>query len=56
MALGSAAQAMEGHHYYSCMHLHEELFDELVQFRFEKVKDERLPIFFKVLEKHKLAT
>ena len=39
VALGSAAQAMEGHHYYRCMHLHKEYFDELVQFRFEKVKD-----------------
>ena len=37
-ALGSAAQAMEGHHYYRCMHLHKELFDKLVQFRFEKLK------------------
>ena len=38
-ALGSAAQAMEGHHYYRFMHLQKELFDELVQFRFEKVED-----------------
>ena len=38
IALGSAAQAMEEHHYYKCMHLHKELFDELVQFWFEKVK------------------
>ena len=30
-ALGSAAQAMEGHHYYRFMHLQKELFDELVQ-------------------------
>ena len=38
IALGSAVQAMEGHQYDRCMHLHKELFDELVQFRFEKVK------------------
>ena len=38
IALGSAAQAMEEHHYYRYMHLHKKLFDELVQFRFEKVK------------------
>ena len=39
VTLGSAAQAMEGHHYYRGMHLHKECFDELVQIRFEKVID-----------------
>ena len=43
IAPGSAAQAMEGRHYYRCMCLHKECFDALVQFRllvqfrFEKV-------------------
>ena len=34
----SAAQVVEGCHYYRCMHLHKERFNVLVQFRFEKVK------------------
>ena len=34
IALGSATQAMEGHHYYR-LQLHKECFDELVQFPFE---------------------
>ena len=38
IAPGSAAQAVEGRHYYRCMHVHKECFDALVQFRFEKVK------------------
>ena len=38
IAFGSAAQVVEGRHYYRCMQLHKECFDELVQFRFEKVK------------------
>ena len=38
IAPSSAAQAMEGGHYYRCMRLHKECFDALVQFRFEKVK------------------
>ena len=44
------AQAMKGHNYYRCMHLHKACFSEPVQFRFEKMKGHG-----KVLEKHKLA-
>ena len=36
--LGTAAQAMKGHHYYICVHLYKKFLDKLVQFRFEKVK------------------
>ena len=39
IAPGSAAQAVEGRHYYRCMRLHKECFNSLVQFHFEKVKD-----------------
>ena len=38
IAPGSAAQVIEGHHYYRCMHLYKECLDTLVQLRFEKVK------------------
>ena len=38
IAPGSAAQAMEGHHYHRCIHLHKKCFDTLVKFRFEKMK------------------
>ena len=30
VAPGSAAQAMEGHHYYRCINLHKECFDAMV--------------------------
>ena len=39
IAPGSAAQAIEVHHYHRCMHLHKECFDILAQFRFEKMKN-----------------
>ena len=38
IAPGSAAQAIEGHHYYRCMHLYKEYLDILVQLRSEKMK------------------
>ena len=38
IAKGSCAQAMEGRHYYRCLRVHKELFDALVQLRFEKIK------------------
>ena len=38
IAPGSAAQAIEGHHYNRCIQLHKERFDTLVQFRLEKMK------------------
>ena len=37
IAPASAAQAVEGYHYYRCIHLHKECFDTLVQFWFQKV-------------------
>ena len=40
IASGSVAQAIEGHHYYRCMHLHKECFDTLYQFRFDKMKSD----------------
>ena len=51
--LDSTAQTMEGHHYYRYMHLHKKCFDTVVQFRFDKMKS--YFIFFRVLEKHRLA-
>ena len=38
IAPGSAAQAIEGHHYYKYIRLHQKRFDTLVQFQFEKIK------------------
>ena len=38
IVLVSAAQAMEGHHYYRCMHVHKKCLNALFQCRFQKVK------------------
>ena len=38
IVLVSAAQVMEGHHYYRCMHLHKKYLNALFQCRFQKVK------------------